>query len=661
MSPGRTPLVGRGVDGADLWQVAPAGWLEAVREGLAEGRRFAGLFALPGGLAGPPLSPAATPGNERSMAVASVLRGAGGDRVLVCDHGAAGSIPSLLPLVPAAAWDEREAHDVSGVVFAGHEPLRPLLSHDPDLAAWTVPVTGADVHQVAVGPIHAGVIESGHFRFHVVGERILHLDVRLFHKHRGLERAAEGRPPEEALAYAQRACGACSVANGVAFAHACEAAEGLWPTDDLRRARTVLLELERVYNHLHDISALCAGVGYGLGTMAFAGLKERAQRLNHELTGHRFLFGSVAVGSSGLSASGDQVGHARAALGSIGHEARDALRGLRFTASLQERLGDVGVVSRADAIALGAVGPGRPRLGRRRRLADEEPAAGLRRPGAGTGRGAHRRRRRAPGGPRDGAGDEPRASGRAARRADPSGSMRACRDDPARARARGRPRGMPARRDGLRRRARARSRAPDAPADGLLRQLAGARPRGARQPASGLPADQQELRALLRLRGPLMFVLLRQLRRARREIALPAPAQRGSLALRHVDAGSCNACEHELTATAGPHYDLQRFGLNLVASPRHADVLLVTGPVTTRMADALQTAYAAMPEPRLVAALGDCALGCSVLASREELAVGLEELLPVALRIPGCPPTPQQIADALVDLLARQAQGAVTP
>ena len=148
-----------------------------------------------------------------------------------------------------------------------------------------------------------------------------------------------------------------------------------------------------------------------------------------------------------------------------------------------------------------------------------------------------------------------------------------------------------------------------------------------------------------------MFVLLHQLSRQRRALGLPAPPRRGSLALRHVDAGSCNACEHELTATAGPHYDLERHGLQIVASPRHADVLLVTGVVTTRMAGALRAAYDAMPEPRLVAALGDCALGCNRLGIPEALALPLEQMLPVDLRIPGCPPTPAAIADHLVTLI----------
>jgi Ni,Fe-hydrogenase III small subunit len=147
-----------------------------------------------------------------------------------------------------------------------------------------------------------------------------------------------------------------------------------------------------------------------------------------------------------------------------------------------------------------------------------------------------------------------------------------------------------------------------------------------------------------------MYVLLRQLHRLRRTTATTGRS-RGSLALRHVDAGSCNGCEHELTAAANPYYDLQQHGLNIVASPRHADVLLVTGPVTTRMAPALLSAYAAMPEPRLVAALGDCAMGCGVLGLKAELAAPLDELLPVAIRIPGCPPTPAEIVEHLVEKL----------
>ena len=96
---------------------------------------------------------------------------------------------------------------------------------------------------------------------------------------------------------------------------------------------------------------------------------------------------------------------------------------------------------------------------------------------------------------------------------------------------------------------------------------------------------------------------------------------------------------------------MARYGLGIVASPRHADVLLVTGPVTTRMHAALLTAYAAMPEPRRVAALGDCALGSGVLGDPSEIVGPVEDVLPVDLRIPGCPPTPDAIAAALIGLI----------
>jgi Ni,Fe-hydrogenase III large subunit len=284
-----------------------------------------------------------------------VARG-GSVRALAC-RSARRRVPSIVDLVPAAGWDEREAHDLYGLRFDGHDPLHPLVDHPADPAAWTVPVSGDGVHDVAVGPIHAGVIESGHFRFHVVGERMLALDARLFHKHRGLERAAEGGDAEHALRQVGRACAACHVANSVAFAHAVEETRGLWPSDELRAARTLLLELERLYNHLNDVSAVCAGVGFAPGAMAFAALKERAQRINARLSGHRFLFGSVGVARSPLAPPAGAVDEARAEVQAIAAQSAAAWRSLTFAGSVQARLDGVGVLTRDDALRLGAVGP----------------------------------------------------------------------------------------------------------------------------------------------------------------------------------------------------------------------------------------------------------------------------------------------------------------
>ena len=316
-----------------------SGYRARVEDALAGGCRFGGLHAVDGG-------------TVRTLLVDE----AGGVHVESVSPEA-GAVPTIVDLVPAAAWDEREAFDLYGVRFAGHEPLRPLVDHDLDLARWTVPVHGDDAHQVAVGPIHAGVIESGHFRFHVVGERILHLDARLFYKHRGLERAAVGQSLAEGLRYASRACAACAVTNGVVYAHACEEALGLQPAAPLARARTILLELERTWSHLNDIAAVCAGVGLAAGNTLFAALTERSRRVNAALTGHRFLFGSVQVGGSALAVDAQSVSAARAELASIRAEGERGWRELLFNSSFQDRLPDIGVVSAGDAVALGATGP----------------------------------------------------------------------------------------------------------------------------------------------------------------------------------------------------------------------------------------------------------------------------------------------------------------
>jgi Ni,Fe-hydrogenase III small subunit len=125
-----------------------------------------------------------------------------------------------------------------------------------------------------------------------------------------------------------------------------------------------------------------------------------------------------------------------------------------------------------------------------------------------------------------------------------------------------------------------------------------------------------------------------------------------SLSIRHVDAGSCNACELEIHALANAYYDLERFGLRFVASPRHADVLLVTGPVTLNMKEALQRTWTAMPAPKWVVAVGGCAIDGGLFGGSYACAGGVEAVVPVDLRIPGCPPTPTALLKGLLTLLA---------
>ncbi len=136
------------------------------------------------------------------------------------------------------------------------------------------------------------------------------------------------------------------------------------------------------------------------------------------------------------------------------------------------------------------------------------------------------------------------------------------------------------------------------------------------------------------------------------ELDLKARQKLGrSLAIRQVDAGSCNACELEIQALGNPFYDLERFGLKFVASPRHADVLMVTGPVTRNMAEALERSYRATPDPKWVVAVGDCAFDGGLFKGGYAVLGGVEACIPVDLHIRGCPPDPTRLLQGLLALL----------
>ncbi|MBI4401081.1 MAG: NADH-quinone oxidoreductase subunit NuoB [Nitrospirae bacterium] len=125
---------------------------------------------------------------------------------------------------------------------------------------------------------------------------------------------------------------------------------------------------------------------------------------------------------------------------------------------------------------------------------------------------------------------------------------------------------------------------------------------------------------------------------------------RRSLTIREVDTGSCNACEMEMNALANPVYDVERFGIHVAASPRHADALVVTGPVTVNMERALKDVYKTTPDPKVVIALGDCAINCGMFAGSYAVTGPVDRHLPVDVRIPGCPPRPAEILKALAEL-----------
>ncbi|MFC0863646.1 NADH-quinone oxidoreductase subunit B family protein [Sphaerimonospora cavernae] len=158
--------------------------------------------------------------------------------------------------------------------------------------------------------------------------------------------------------------------------------------------------------------------------------------------------------------------------------------------------------------------------------------------------------------------------------------------------------------------------------------------------------------------------LWRKIRKTGR-VAEPAPERptgeappeaaelRGSVQFRHVDAGSCSGCEVEIGSAFGPVYDAERYGARLVASPRHADALLVTGPVTRNMEVPLRRTYEAVPQPRLVIAVGDCARDCGVFAGAYGVAGAVGDVVPVDAEVPGCPPEPEAIVAALRRLTGR--------
>ena len=287
------------------------------------------------------------------------------------------SYPSLTPLVPAAQWDEREAQDLLGIVPLGHPDPRRLVLHErwpsgyhplrKDVPADVAPplsdvpfepftAEGEGVYQLPVGPIHAGIIEPGHFRFSAVGERVLHLDARLFFTHRGLEKLAEGRPLVSALALVERACGACTVSHALAYAQAVEQLTGTLVPQRASWGRVLVAEMERLYNHVGDLGNICAGIGFNPGSSRLAALKERLLRLNEQVTGHRYLMGSVLPGGLRDDLSAERLAAMPATLTEVGHELAGAVRAIIRSDGVHARLHGSGVVGTPLAMALGATG-----------------------------------------------------------------------------------------------------------------------------------------------------------------------------------------------------------------------------------------------------------------------------------------------------------------
>src|SRR5258708_11406465 len=226
-------------------------------------------------------------------------------------------VTSLTNAVHAVNWQEREMQDLFGLKLIGHPNPRRCALHDDwpevhplrkDFDLKTVlpsfvgerhkfrEVAGEGVFQVPVGPVHAGIIEPGHFLFSVAGEPVLYLQIRLFYTHKGTEKLFENMPVTHGVRLAESISGDSSFAHATAFCHAVERAANVEAPPRARAVRTVCLELERLYNHVADIGAIATDVAFVVGNAHAMRLKEKVLRLNERLTGNRLLRGMSCLG-----------------------------------------------------------------------------------------------------------------------------------------------------------------------------------------------------------------------------------------------------------------------------------------------------------------------------------------------------------------------------
>jgi len=289
-------------------------------------------------------------------------------------------LPSLAALSFPAGRFEREIRDQFGIDPVGHPQPRPLVRHpawpehwhpmcadagpvppfDPDPAPFPfLTVQGPGVYEIPVGPVHAGLIEPGHFRFSVVGESILKLKARQWYVHKGIEKLFEHGVPAEKLALAERISGDTAVGHALAYCRAVEDAAGISVPWAAEAVRAVLLELERLHNHAADIGALCNDVGHSILNAHALRIREQLLRLNKATTGHRLLRGGVVIGGARLLRAPDPRGLRAIAADlaeiadlALNHSViRDRFAGTAILTPDQARgLGTLGVVARASGL-----------------------------------------------------------------------------------------------------------------------------------------------------------------------------------------------------------------------------------------------------------------------------------------------------------------------
>jgi Ni,Fe-hydrogenase III large subunit/Ni,Fe-hydrogenase III component G len=293
------------------------------------------------------------------------------------DHGGS-SFPSIAAQHPVANWFEREVMDFFGLTPEGHpNPQRVALHADWPDGAWALrkdfssdlpvprvagdfhpfrPVTGEGVFEVPVGPVHAGIIEPGHFRFGVAGEPVLYLQLRLFYVHKGTEKRFEQLPWQSGLYLAESISGDTSVGHALAYAHAIERLAGIDLPARASALRVVLLELERMYNHIADIGAVATDVAFTVPASRAQALRERLVRLQERLFGTRLLRGTVALGGVKRDISEQGRDELTAHLRGLEREFDDLITMLIDSGTFTDRVDTTGILTNQVARDLGVVG-----------------------------------------------------------------------------------------------------------------------------------------------------------------------------------------------------------------------------------------------------------------------------------------------------------------
>jgi Ni,Fe-hydrogenase III large subunit len=365
----------------DVPRREPAAFFEAIRQALASGGRMVAFFGMPD-------DPRLAASADATRLLAVVAR-EGEARLRLAVTSVRDGFPSLTPQFPQMHRFEREIHEQWGLVPDEHPWLKPVRFQQPyrvpagrsaEVPAIGVTgffrVSGREIHEVAVGPVHAGIIEPGHFRFQCHGENVLHLEIALGYQHRGVERALVGGPDKRTRHYLETAAGDTSVGHGLAHARIREALAGVRVPDEARMPRLVALELERLACHTGDLGALAGDVAF-LPTASYCG-RLRGDFLNMTalLCGNRFGRGLVVPGGLGFGLDAERARELVRRIDEVEADVTSAVELLFSTPSVMARFRGAGVLSPELVRQMGFVGVAARAAGVPRDVRHEFPVPG---------------------------------------------------------------------------------------------------------------------------------------------------------------------------------------------------------------------------------------------------------------------------------------------